>query len=100
MDSRNPLRPNFRKGGMKKVLEEEMAVRSNYVTTTGIRVGDSSGAKASFWPEVLENPEKINSSEIRDTEEGIWEAIGWECLVDKNSVYTLCQLHQVYVDEK
>ena len=38
MDSRKPLRPNFRKGGMKKVLEEELAARSNYATTAGIRV--------------------------------------------------------------
>ena len=43
---------------MKKVLEEELAARSNYATTAGIRVGESSGAKVSFWPEVLENPEK------------------------------------------
>ena len=33
MDSRKPLRPNFRKGGMKKVLEEELAARCNYATT-------------------------------------------------------------------
>ena len=33
MDSQKPLRPNFRKGGMKKVLEEELTARSNYMTT-------------------------------------------------------------------
>ena len=48
MDSRKPLRPNFRKGGMKKVLEEEMAAKNNYATTAGIRVGESAGAKTSF----------------------------------------------------
>ena len=36
----------------------------------------------------------------RSTAEGIREAMGWECPVDKNSVYALCQLHEVYVDEK
>ena len=48
MDSRKPLGPNFRKGGMKKVLEEEITVKRNYATTTRIRVGESSRAKASF----------------------------------------------------
>ena len=65
MDSWKPLRPNIRKGDMKKVLEEEKAARSNYATTTGICVGESSGAKTSFWPELLENPKKTNSNEIR-----------------------------------
>ena len=85
---------------MKKVLEEELAARSNYATTGGICVGESSGAKASFWPEILENTEKTDSNEIRSTIEGVREATGWECPVDKNSVYTLCQLHEMYVDEK
>ena len=49
---------------MKKVLEEEIAAKNNYATTAGIRVGESSGAKASFWPELLENPEKTDSNEI------------------------------------
>ena len=100
MDSQKPFRPNFRKGGMKKVLEEEIAAKSNYVTTAGIRVGESFGAKASFWSEVLEKLKKTDSNEIRSTAEGIREATGWECPVDKNSVYVLCQLHEVYVDEK
>ena len=78
---------------MKKVLGEEIATRSNYATTARIRVGESSGAKVSFWPEVLEIPEKTDSNEIRSTTEGIREATGWECPVDKNSVYALCQLH-------
>ena len=82
------------------MLEEELAARSNYATTAGICVGESSGAKTSFWPEVLENTEKTDSTEIRSTAEGVREATGWECPVDKNSVYALCQLHEVYVDEK
>ena len=48
MDSRKPVRPNFWKGSMKKVLKEELAARSNYATIVGICVGESSGAKASF----------------------------------------------------
>ena len=33
---------------LKKVLVEEIATKSNYATTAGIRVSQSSGAKASF----------------------------------------------------
>ena len=36
MDSRRPFRPNFRKGGMKKVLEEEITAKSNYATTAHV----------------------------------------------------------------
>jgi hypothetical protein len=100
MDSRKPLRPNFRKGGMKKVLEEEIAAKNNYATTVVIRVGESAEVKTSFWPVALEITEKIDSNEIRSTADGIREATGWECPVDKNSVYALCQLHEVYVDGK
>jgi hypothetical protein len=64
MDSWKPLRPNFRKGDLKKVLEEEVTAKGNYATTAGISVGESSGAKASFCPDVLENPEKTDSNEI------------------------------------
>ena len=85
---------------MKKVLEEEIDVESNYATTEGIRVGQTSRAKACFWPEVLEISEKTYSDEIWTTLEGIWEATGWECPVDKISVYALCQVHEVYIDEK
>ena len=53
-----------------------------------------------FWPEVLENTEKTDSNEIQTTAEGIREDTGWEYPVDKNSLYALCQLHEVYVDEK
>ena len=83
-----------------QVLEEEIAARSNYATTAGIRVGESSGAKTSFWLEVLGNPERTDSNEIRSTAEGIRKATGWQCPVDRNRVYALCQLHEVYVDEK
>ena len=85
---------------MKKVLKEEIAAKRNYVMTTRIRVDLSSGAKTSFWSEVLEISEKADFDEIRSTAEGIWEATGWECHVDKNSIHALCQFHEVYVDEK
>ena len=85
---------------MKKVQEEEIEAKSNYATTAGIHMGESSGENASFWSKVLEIPEKTDSNEIQSTAEGIREVTGWECPADKNNVYALCQLHEVYVDEK
>ena len=85
---------------MKKVLEEEIAAKRNYVTNARVRVGETSREKSSFWPEVLEISEKNDSNEIRSTAEGIRKSTRWECPVDKNNVYALCQLHEVYVDEK
>ena len=38
---------------MKKVLEETVTPQRSYTTTANIRVGESSGVKGSFWPEVL-----------------------------------------------
>ena len=49
---------------------------------------------------MLEISEKTDSDEIQSTAKGIREATGWECPVDKNSIRDLCQLHEVYVDEK
>ena len=66
------------------MLEEEIAVKSNYATTAEICVGESFGAKTSFEPELLENPERTDSNEIRSTAEGIREATGWEYPVDND----------------
>ena len=62
---------------MKKVLEEEMEAKSNYVITVGIRVGETSTTKSTFYPDVLEISEKTDSEEIQSTAEGIQEAMGW-----------------------
>jgi hypothetical protein len=99
MDSRKLLRTNYRKGGMKKILEEEIAARNSYVSTLGIRVGEST-TTSSFWPKVLEAVKDTGSSEIRSKADEVREATGWECPVDRTSVEALCQLHDVFVDEK
>ena len=74
--------------------------KNNYATTAGICVGETSRAKASFWPKVAKISGKTDSYEIQSTTEGIQEAMEWECPVDKNSVYALCPLHEVHIDEK
>jgi hypothetical protein len=43
---------------------------------------------------------KTGVSEIRSKADEVWEAIGWECPVDRTSVQALCQLHDVFVDEE
>jgi G:T-mismatch repair DNA endonuclease (very short patch repair protein) len=77
-----------------------MAAKNNYAATAGIRVRESAEAKTSFWLVALESTGKADTNEIRSAAEGIWEATGWECPVDKSSVYGLCQLHELYVDGK
>ena len=48
MDSRKPLRPNYRNGGMNKEVKVTTTPQRNFVVTTGIRVGESSRVKGSF----------------------------------------------------
>jgi hypothetical protein len=50
MDTQKPLRTKYRKGGMKKVFEEEMAAKNDYAATAGIRIREYAEAKTSFWP--------------------------------------------------
>ena len=58
------------------------------------------GSKGVFLAKSARKPPQNRFRGIRSVAEGIQEATGWECPVDKNSVYALCQLHEVYVDEK
>ena len=64
MDSRKSLRPNFRYGGLKKVFEDEGAAQRSYAMTAKIRVGESSGRKASFWLETFDTAENTGSDEF------------------------------------
>ena len=78
---------------MKNVLEEDATAERNYETDPGIPIGQMSGRVFSFWPEMLDTAEKTGSDEIQ-------EAARWECSVDRTSVNALCQLHEVYIEEK
>jgi hypothetical protein len=84
---------------MKKILEEEIVARNSYVSTLGICVGEST-TTSSFWPKVLEAVKDTGSSEIYSKADEVREATRWECPVDWTSVEALCQLHDVFVDEK
>ena len=100
MDSHKPLRPNFRNGGMKKELEETVTPQRNYATTVGIRVGEGSGVKGTFWPEIIDAAETSVTDVVRSQADDIRKPTRWEWPVDHTSVDALCQLHEVYIEEK
>ena len=60
----------------------------------------TSKGKGSFWPKVLEIAEKTELDTVRNTADDIQKVTGWECPVDRTSVNALCQLHEIYIDEK
>jgi hypothetical protein len=84
---------------MKKLIKEEVASRGNYSASAGIRVGESHGIKTTFKSEVLDSSKKP-TNEVQSTMEDVWNVIGWECPIDRASVDALCQLQEVYVEEK
>ena len=65
LDSRKPIQPNYRNGGMKKEFEGIMTPQGNYSTTAGIHVGEASGGKGTFWPEVIQMGIDTRSDVIR-----------------------------------
>jgi hypothetical protein len=73
MDSRKPLGTNYWKGGMTKILEEEIAARNCYMSTLGIRVGEFA-TTSSFWPKVLEAVKESAASEIWSKADEVREA--------------------------
>ena len=44
--------------------------------------------------------EKNELDTVKGKADDIHKEIGWKCPVDRTSVNALCQLHEVYVDEK
>jgi hypothetical protein len=84
---------------MKKILEEEITARNSYGTTMEIHVGEF--MTTSFWPEVLVTMKEISVSKILiKANEGIGNNRLGVCLVDRMSVQALCQLQDIFVDEK
>ena len=63
--------------------------RSNYTMTVGIHVGETSGMKASFWLEVLGTTKKSRYDEIGSKSDEV-----------RKSINALCELHEVYIEEK
>ena len=100
MDSRKLLRPNYRNGGMKKEVEATTTPQRIFEVTAGIRVGETSGVKGSFWPAIVRTAENPEPNGVQSRADDIRKAMGWECPVDCATIDALCQLHEVYVEEK
>ena len=100
MDSCKPLRPNYRKGGMKKEIEATTAPQRNFAISAGIRVGEMTKVKGRFWPEIRKAAENLGPNGVQSQSHEICKATGWEFPVDRASIDALCQLHEVYVEEK
>jgi hypothetical protein len=99
-ETRQPLKTNFRKGGMKKILQDERGDRINYSASAGIRLGESCTTQITFWPQVLDS---INDNCLMNTKPVVLEvqrSTRWECPVDDTTTHALCQMHEVSVDEK
>jgi hypothetical protein len=75
MDSRKPLQTNYQKGGMKKILEEEIAARNSYASKVRICMGDFV-TTSSFWLEVLEVVKETGVSEILSKSDKVQETTG------------------------
>ena len=99
-EMRQPLKTNFKKGGMKKVLQDEREGRVNYFASAGIPVGESCTARITFWPEVLESFNYNCLSNPKPVVQEIQRSTGWECPVDDTTTHALCQTHEVSVEEK
>ena len=99
-ETRQPLKTNFRKGGMKKVLQEEREGRINYSASAGIRVGESCATQITFWPEVLETFNDNCLTNTKPVVQEVQRSTGWECPVDDTTTHALCQMHEVSVEEK
>ena len=59
-ETRLPLRTNFRRGGMRRIMEEAETTRTQVVyqpTSTFIHVGEG-GSKSEFWPYILKASRK------------------------------------------
>ena len=63
----------------------------NFAVTAEIRVGQSSGVKGSFWPAIVRTTENPKPNGVQSRVDDIRKATERECL---------CQLHEVYVEEK
>ena len=110
-ETRRPLRVNFGRGGLKKVMEDAEATRvdaMHYAASAGIRVGkDKSEVTRSgtrFWSTVLEYEKKgkITSDEVELADRSVQGRTGWSDPVDDNTILAevMCDNHEVFVDEK
>ena len=110
-ETRKPLRVNFGRGGLKKIVEEEDARHveaMHYAASAGIRVGKENlkmiKPGAGFWPTVFECEEKgkINSEDLKLADRNVRRATGWSDPIDENTSFAevVCDTYEALVEEK
>jgi hypothetical protein len=110
-ETRKPLRVNFGKGGMEKIVEEEDAQHvdaMHYAVTAVVRVGRENlkliETRIGFWPIVFECEKKgrIDSEDLELAGRNLKCVTGWADLVDNITSFTevVCDNYKALVDEK
>jgi hypothetical protein len=110
-ETRKPLRVNFGKGGMKKIVEEEDAQHvdtMHYAATTRSRVGQENlkpiETRVGFWPAVFECQKqgRIDSEDLELAGRNVKRVIGWADPVDNITSFAevVCDNYEALVDEK
>ena len=104
-----PLNPNWRNGGMKKVIEDARAAQgiqqSSYYATSAIIRVDEGRNGSGFWTDAMNRVEKQKVC-MEDLERGkkeVMEITGWnDPVIPLTALIQLsdCQAHEVLVDEK
>jgi hypothetical protein len=106
-----PLRVNFGKGGMKKIVEEEDVQHvdaMHYAATAGIRVERENlkpiETRVGFWPTVFECEKKgrVDSEDLELAGQNVKRVTGWADPVDNitSFVEVMCDNYEALMDEK
>jgi ABC-type taurine transport system substrate-binding protein len=110
-ETRMPLRVNFGRGGMNKIVEEEDVQHvdaMHYVVIAGIRVGWENlkpiETRVEFWPTVFECEKKgrIDSEDLELAGRNVKRVTGWADPVDNITTFVevVCDNYKALVDKK
>ncbi|MCO5548165.1 hypothetical protein L7F22_001623 [Adiantum nelumboides] len=101
-----PLRTNFGRGGMKKIVGEMISTTSTYAMQVYKDENEEEGkASTNLWPHALRTAEagKVTSFTLRQAGDSIRETTGWTDPVDSLSVYAYIaktQANEAFVEDK
>jgi hypothetical protein len=110
-ETRKPLRVNFGKGGMKKIVEMEdgrHVEAIHYASSAGISVGRENlktiKPGAGFWPTVFECEKKgkIDSEDLEIADRNMRRVTRWTDPVDDKTTFAevVCENYEALVEEK
>jgi hypothetical protein len=110
-ETRKPLRVNFGRGGMKKIIEMEdgrHVEAMHYAASAGISVGRENlktiKQRAGFWPTVFECEKKgkIDSEDLEIADRNVRRVTGWTDPVDDKTTFAevVCENYEALVEEK